>query len=250
MSIPIYLTYYVLGGAVVTVIASLFGLRAAISKSDWPSSTKSRILTISSFVLVAWFVASVLLALMGVYQGATNRLPTIQYGIFIPILIGGLLIWRSPAVARLIDAIPQHWLVGVQVNRLMGVIFLVLYATGNAPGPFAWPAGLGDFLVGALAPIIAISYFRNPRENGDLVTAWNCLGLLDLTVAIITGFLTSASPLQAFSFDLPNRLIDVFPLVLIPTFLVPLCYLLHFASLAKLHRTENQKKELAASFMV
>ena len=90
---------------------------------------------------------------MGVYRAVLDRIPTIQYGILIPILIGGLLISRSPRLARIIDAVPQHWLIGVQLYRALGVIFLILYGTGKLPGAFAWPAGLGDTLVGILAPV-------------------------------------------------------------------------------------------------
>ena len=42
----------------------------------------------------------------------------------------------------MIDAVPQPWLVGVQTFRVLGAIFLVLYASGALPGPFALPAGL------------------------------------------------------------------------------------------------------------
>jgi hypothetical protein len=48
-----------------------------------------------------------------------------------------------------------------------------------------------------------------------LVRGWNVLGLLDLAVAITTGFLTSPSAFQAFSFDAPNELISAFPLVMV-----------------------------------
>ena len=64
------------------------------------------------------------------------------------------------------------------------------------------------------------------------VTAWNVLGILDLVVAITTGFITSPSTL--FSYEPPNELIAIFALVLIPVYLVPLSLLLHLASLAKL----------------
>lgn len=154
-----------------------------------------------------------------------------------PILIGAGVIWRSATLARILDAVPQHWLVGVQLYRAEGAIFLILYATGNLPGLFAWPAGIGDVLVGVLAPVIAVAYARAPRENADVVSAWNLFGLVDLAIAVIAGLLTSPSPFHLFTFDLPNELVSRFPLVLIPTFLVPLSVLLHLASLAKLHRS-------------
>jgi hypothetical protein len=114
------------------------------------------------------------------------------------------------------------------------VIFLILYANNKLPGLFAWPAGVGDVLVGVLAPVVAIAYARAPRENTDLVTAWNAFGIFDLVVAVGTGFATSPSQLQLLALDRPNELVSLFPLVLVPAYLVPLSILLHLASLAKL----------------
>ncbi len=143
---------------------------------------------------------------------------------------------------------PQHWLIGVQLYRALGVIFLILYATGKLPGLFAWPAGLGDVLAGVLAPVVALAYRRGSRENADLVSAWNLFGLADLVVAVTAGFLTSPSPFQLFAFDLPNELVSRFPLVLVPVFRVPVSVLLHLASLAKLRRDalrDNHRREIA-----
>ena len=112
---------------------------------------------------------------------------------------------------------PQHWLIGVQLYRALGVIFLILYGTGKLPGAFAWPAGFGDVLVGVLAPVVAVAYARAPHKNADLVSAWNLFGLADLVVAVTAGFLTSPSPFQLFAFDLPSELVSQFPLVLVPS---------------------------------
>lgn len=92
-------------------------------------------------------------------------------------------------------------------------------------------------LVGALAPVVAIAYARGPEKNGDLARGWNILGLTDLGVAVTTGMITAPSPIQQFAFDLPNDLVGAFPMILIPTYLVPLSVLLHLASLTKLRRT-------------
>ena len=166
----------------------------------------------------------------GVYRGASDEIPTIQYGILVPILIGSMFIIRSSSVARVIEAVPQKWLIGIQVYRALGMIFLILYGAGKMPGLFAWPAGIGDVLVGGLALIVAIAYARGPEKNGDLVWVWN-LGLIDLSVAVASGMVTAPSPIQQFAFELPNELISVFPLVLIPIYVVPLSVLLHLASL-------------------
>jgi hypothetical protein len=120
------------------------------------------------------------------------------------------------------------------------LIFLVLYATGHLPGVFAWPAGVGDVLVGLLAPLVGAAYARGSRRADGWVRVWNWLGIADLLVALTTGFLSSPSPLQMFAFDAPNELISAFPLAMIPVFVVPLSILLHLASLSKLRQTQTR----------
>lgn len=236
MSGPTYLPYYVLASSAAIIGALLLGLCRSLQQTTWSSHDKRRTLLTAAAVLVGWFAVTTVLSLGGVYVAVADRIPTIQYGILLPILIGGVLMARSPAVGRVLEIVPLQWLTGVQLYRALGGIFLVLYGAGQLPGLFAWPAGLGDVLVGVLAPVVAIAYARGPRENRDLVAAWNIFGLLDLVVAVGCGFATAPSPVQLAAFDHPNELISAFPLVLIPTFLVPVSVLLHLVSLAKLRR--------------
>jgi hypothetical protein len=127
----------------------------------------------------------------------------------------------------------RSWLVGVQVYRVLGVIFLVLYAGGHLPGVFALPAGVGDTLVGILAPFVAASFARSAEGSERRVRIWNLLGIADLVIAVTLGFLTSPSPFQVAAFDRPSALIAMFPLSLIPVFAVPLSILLHIAITAE-----------------
>lgn len=236
MTIPAYLPVYVLGCSIVIVVALLIGLSRALERAAWEKAQRARVMRTASFVLVGWFLAAVVLAWLEIYRGAPDRWPTIQYGIFIPIVFGLVGIARSATVARILDAVPQPWIVGVQLYRALGVIFIVLYASGRLPGLFAWPAGAGDVAVGLLAPLVAFACARSAAQSHRAVAVWNIVGIADLAVAVAAGFLTSPSPLQLFALDTPNELISSFPLVMIPIFLVPLSILLHTASLVKLHR--------------
>jgi len=242
MTVPAYLPYYVMAGSVGAVASLLFGLSRTLKHADWPQSERDQTLWMTGAVLVGWLALATILAGFNVYQADPHRLPTIQYGIAVPIVIGGLVLWRSSTVSRLIDLVPQHGLVAVQLYRALGVIFLILYADGKLPGLFALPAGAGDLAVGLLAPIVALSAFRDQQTPAHSVWLWNLLGIADLIVAVGTGFVTSPSVVQPFTFDPPNELIAVLPLVLIPTFLVPLSILLHLMSLIKLERTTASLK--------
>ena len=236
MTIPTYLPYFIAIAVAAAVLTILYGLNRALADAAWPSADRTRVFRASAATLIGWLALSIALAAMGVYHAGPSAIPTIQYGIALPILIGCLLLWRSDAVARLVDAVPQQWLIGVQLYRALGVIFLILYAAGKLPALFAWPAGVGDIIVGLAAPVVALAYARAPHATAGLVRTWNLLGILDLVVAVTAGFITAPSFLQPVVAQPNSELLTVLPLVLIPVYLVPLSILLHFASLAKLHR--------------
>lgn len=236
MTIPTYLPYFVLAGTAATVAAILYGLNRALDNAAWPAPSRGRAFRLSAAILLGWLALSIALAAMGVYQVDSTAIPTVQYGFVVPILIGILLMWRSETAKRIIEAVPQQWLVSVQLYRALGVIFLILYASGKLPALFAWPAGTGDIAVGLLAPVVGLAYARAPLETAGLVRAWNVFGILDLVVAVTTGFMTAPSIIQPIVVEPNSELMTVLPMVLIPVFLVPLSIVLHVASLAKLHR--------------
>ncbi|HEU0017126.1 MAG TPA: hypothetical protein VFQ31_02025, partial [Methyloceanibacter sp.] len=206
MSLQIALTCLTLLTSVAVIATLLFGLNRALAAANWPAQEHAGAMRISAAVLVGWFAVALGLALSGIFQAAPDRMPTILLGILLPILIAAWLIWRSDYARRLLEALPQPLLIATQLYRVLGGVFLVLYAIGKMPGLFAWPAGSGDVLVGVLAPIIAIAYARDPAKNGDMVAAWNVFGILDLVVAVATGFATSPSPFQFAEFEQPNVL--------------------------------------------
>ena len=175
MTIPTYLPYFVFAGALAAVTTILYGLNRALADAAWPPADRTRAFRVSAAILIGWLALSIALAAMGVYHVGASAIPTIQYGIALPILIGSLLLWRSDTVARVIDAVPQQWLVGVQLYRALGVIFLILYATGKLPGLFAWPAGVGDIAIGLLAPVVGLrlcassARYSGPRQGLERV---------------------------------------------------------------------------------
>jgi hypothetical protein len=236
--VPNYLLPYVLSGTSAIVITVLFGLHSALKLARWPARDRRQAVGSGTVLLVAWFGAALLLSRFGFYRGTPHRIPTIQYGVLIPIIVGVALFWQWRTLRRVIEAVPQEWIVSVQLYRALGLIFLVLYAGGRLPGVFAWPAGAGDVIVGLLAPVVGIAYGRGSRNAAGLVRAWNRFGIIDLIVAVATGLLTSPSPFQMFAFGAPNELISAFPLAMVPVFLVPLSVLLHLASLEKLRQTK------------
>lgn len=241
MTVPGYVVYTELGGSLGIVAALIFGLRHVIARTGWHVAERVRIQRAISFGLIAWFGTALALSWFGYFRGAADRVPTIGLGAFLPIVAGAIVLWKSETLSRIIDAAPQSWLVGVQFYRILGFNFLALLGIGTLPGAFALPAGVGDVLVGVLAPFVGLMYARGAERRDSFVLAWNVFGILDLLVALTTGFLTSPSPFQRLSLSAPNELITAFPLVMIPVFVVPVSILLHLMSLMKLRRAGVQR---------
>lgn len=236
MTISTFLPYFVFTGTAAAVAAILYGLHRSLVAAGWPEADRTRTFGVSAAILLGWLAISVALSALGVYHVGSADMPTIQYGILLPIVAGALLIWRSEMARSVIAVVPQTWLVGVQLYRALGVIFLILYAAGKLPSLFAWPAGIGDIAIGVLAPIVGFAYAQAPRGAASLVAGWNVLGILDLVVAVGTGFATTPSLLQSIEVQPTSDPMTVLPMVLIPVYLVPLSIVLHLASLAKLRR--------------
>ena len=237
-----YLPFSIIAACLATVAALVIGVDQALKRSNWSVNRRRRTVFTVAAVSVGWLAVSVALASLNAYRGAPGRPPTIAFGIVIPILVGCLMIWRWPAVSRLMDALPRSWVIAVQFYRVEGVTFLMLYAAKLLPGIFALPAGIGDVSVGLAALAIGINASAGRPPGARTVLLWNLFGIADLIIALSTGFLSSPSPFQVFALDRPNELISVFPLVLIPTFLVPLAIILHIISLIQLGRVNGNSR--------
>jgi hypothetical protein len=211
-SVPSYLTFFVLTGSITAITVLLFGLHRAFQRAVWPQTERAKTFWSLSAIIVGWYIVAVATSLSGWYGGVARKVPTIQYGLLVPVLVGVLLFWKWPRLRRALAVIPNEWIIGIQFYRALGVIFLILYSVGRLPGLFALPAGLGDVSVGLLAPLVATAYARSSHGAARRARLWNLLGIADLVIAVTMGFLTSPSPLQLAAFDRPSVLIAIFPL--------------------------------------
>ena len=137
------------------------------------------------------------------------------------------------------DNLSQFWLVGLQIVRVVGVVFLIEMVRGNIPGIFAYPAGLGDLATGVLAFVVLFIGFSSKKIPNWGIWAVAILGIADFVSAFFFGFTSGANPLQLFSFEMPNQVI-LYPTGLIPMFLVPFAICYHILSLTMLKKTKKK----------
>ena len=198
-------------------------------------------------LLALWFVA------MGPLARARLLLPpptiTDPPYALMPLVAGAAFLWalgRFTSTGRaILGGLDQRHLIGFQVFRVMGGLFLLGWAMGEIPWQFALPAGLGDIWAGiaAMAALGAIS--RGAPDARARVLRANVIGLADFAVAVVTGIVTSEGFLQLLSRDAPN-IINLYPLALFPAFFVPLFIVFHLFSLAAL-RTDARASAPASA---
>jgi hypothetical protein len=219
--------------AILAVI--LYGAWLGLSRAGFVGSARLRAWLAIAVPLLVWQSIIWLAALGGAFQTRVGPLPLLPLAIVLPLVVGLPLLLRSRTIGLLLDATPPSWLVGLQVYRVFGSVFLAGWLAGTLPGIFALPAGAGDTLVGLLALPVALLLRSGTRGAVGLAVAWNVLGILDLVNAVTIGALTTPGPLQLIVPDRAN-LVAAYPLVLIPAFAVPLSLLLHATSLRQLRR--------------
>jgi hypothetical protein len=154
------------------------------------------------------------------------------------VLPGLVLFWRREWF--LDQSLSQKWLIGLQLFRVIGAVFLIEMTRGNIPGIFAYPAGIGDILVAIVAFAILFRYRRiEPIPRGPIFLIIG-LGLADFLSAFFFGFTSSETPLQLFFPAVRNNVL-VFPTGMIPLFLVP--YAIFFHMLSAFNYAMHEKPE-------
>jgi hypothetical protein len=215
--------------------AILAALWVGLSRAGFTGNRHLRIWLAIALPFTIWLLVVWWIAFAGGFR-ARPGIPTLPPAIFLPIIIGLIVLLPSKRIGAVLEAIPPSWLVGLQLYRVLGGIFLVGWLQGQIPGEFALPAGSGDVLVGLLALPVAYLLHKGARGAFPMAIAWNVLGIIDLASAVSMGTLTQPGPLQLIVPAVPNLQLGIYPTVLIPAFAVPSSILLHALSLRQLRR--------------
>ena len=225
-------------------IAIVLGLWLALERTELAPRRRLGVWLAVVVPYTLWLAVIWSAAINGAFRPGNSTLPLVPLAIFLPVVVGVPILLRSKRIGEVLDAMPTSWLVGLQVYRILGGIFLVGWARGVIPGLFALPAGIGDVTTGLLA--LPVAYLLASR-NGDALRsaiAWNVFGLVDFTVAVGIGLATAPGPFQRIVPSIPNTGVGLYPTVLIPAFAVPSSILLHVLSLRQLRRATRRGRTL------
>ena len=154
-----------------------------------------------------------------------------------PLAAAALLAAFVPAARAALLAVPLPLLIGLNVWRVLGGLFVLLAVDDRLGGPFPQFAGWGDVITGVLALPVAWLATRAPSSTRNLALAWNAFGALDLVVAVSLGVVSAnGSPLQLIHAGAGSAAMQALPWSVVPTVLVPAYLMLHAVIYAQLRR--------------
>src|SRR5690242_4987885 len=117
-------------------VTFLAGAWLAVRRSGTGGQSPTKTFAVIAAIFLGWFAAALVLGRANAFAITADQLPRIQFAILSPILIGLVLLLGTRQGRALTTATPQSWLVGVQVYRALGFMFLVLWVRGQMPGEF------------------------------------------------------------------------------------------------------------------
>ncbi|HEY6183056.1 MAG TPA: hypothetical protein VIW67_12475 [Terriglobales bacterium] len=209
---------------VVAVVVAVF----VVLRRERTSTRDPWIAGLSGSVLAMWALVAAVLAIRGAFiQTGQEIFPPVGIALVVAFISMAVCVTMSRSLRGLLSN--RKNLTWLHLWRLEGIVFLVLMANGQVPALWALPAGVGDIIVGATAPLVANQLETIGGKRRAIL--FNLFGMLDLIVAISLGVTTNPGPAQLFHTNPTSELLTHFPLILVPTFLVPLAFTIHVVSL-------------------
>lgn len=191
----------------------------------------------------------------GIFSQPGIGTPGLGLGVVMPLVVLWALGLGTRRGREAVGRVPLASLIGVHALRVLGILFVLLYAAKRLPAPFAPVAGWGDVAMGVTAIPLALMARDEKRVSKGVIFAWNVLGLTDLVVAVTLGATSAPGPLQIFQGGPSSAIMTSLPWLIIPGFLVPLLAFVHLCIFYRLRSTGEQRswqrleKRIAATEM-
>lgn len=184
-------------------------------------------------ILVVWMVIVSAVSIAGI-MGNFSIFPFNFAPFLLLPLIAILLFTFSRTLKEVLPHIHPVRIIRLQAFRVFVEILLwFLFLDNLLPIQMTFEGRNFDVLSGLTAPVIAFLSFRN-KISKQAIIVWNlvCLGLLINIVSI--AILSMPTPFRYFMNEPANTIVAEFPISWLPTFLVPLAYMLSFISIRQL----------------
>lgn len=219
--------FYIGGVFMVTTLITYIILNHALKQATTSSRGISRL-------LVLWLGLQGILALKGFYIDLQSEIPKFPL-LVLPALVLIALVFITKEGRSFIDKLPLEHLTYIHVIRIpVEIVLFWLFIEKQIPEIMTFEGRNFDILSGISAPIIGYLYFTKKVINKNILLVWNFVCLALLFNIVITAILSIPTPFQKFGFEQPNIAVLKFPMVWLPSFVVPVVLFSHLVSIQKL----------------
>lgn len=231
---PFHFYHGILGMMVLQVVYVTYVFLRAHGKARQSGNDLSISAAIIPIIILSAAALTLFLGVRGTYIHAPGTFPPMVFGVAVPLSVGVLLL-LVPGFRTVVDRVDVSWLMAIQMLRVFGYIFLILFDLDMLSKWFALGAGYGDVLVGLLAPVATYLWVQKTRHAKSFAIFWNVLGILDFLAIAIPSYLIALPAVN--NLGPSSELMNYFPMVMIPAFIAPFFIILHFYSLRIILRT-------------
>ena len=183
------------------------------------------------FIFACWLCVIAVVGLTGIYDTAPPQVMGLTIAGCTLLLLA--LSRFNTSFRSNLDSITTESLICIHSIRApIGAAFLVMASEGLLPDLFANRAGYGDILTATLGVLVIVfcSTLKNQKLKTIAYVIWNVVGLADLLVAVGTGIY--------LALQIQDSMIWIarLPLLLVPTFILPILFTSHIIMLKRLMR--------------
>lgn len=171
-------------------------------------------------ILAGWLALALIFGLTGRFEQASARAVAVTvWTLTILVLLGW---WKIPVIKRWARDVDLRWLIRLHLTRFVGFYFLVLCRRDELACGFARPAGIGDALTAIGAALLLLwPLLRGRKPSKPAIDIWNVFGFLDIIFVVFTAYRVGLADWAGMA------ALRSVPLMLLPTFLVPLIIASH-----------------------
>lgn len=189
-----------------------------------------------SLVILLWIVFQSTLALNGWYMDRVSIPPHIVFPV-VTFTVVALFLFTSERGKKFIDSLSMQTLTWVHLVRIpVELCLLWLAQNKQVPYSMTFEGYNFDIVFGITAPLVALLYFRWKKISNRVFLIWNVLGIISVLAIVVRAAGAAPTALQAWDFAQPNYAILHFPVIWLPSFIVPIVLIAHFKAVRQLRR--------------
>lgn len=176
-----------------------------------------------------WFILAAFFGAQGRLASMPPPFPQlIIAGLTLALILSGAL---HPGLREYLATVNLRGFVEFHLTRLVGIVFLIMYARGELTADFALTAGWGDIIAATGAAVLAV-IAKDPLQHRTALFLWNAFGLFDILLVVVTA--------TRIALRAPEEIQPLlrFPMSLVPTFIVPIIIASHVLIFWRLKRAD------------